>query len=322
MCRYYCVPTRAPQVSDIPNPDGKTYPLAYLEFRDLDWNSEKNIIKGVSSIRDYGLPCREIGLIPHSCFGGFSFTTDLRRYYLVLSNRAETVTVSEEEFEGDKLVKIVWVVKTEFPNEVKSKMLEQMTTEFPDKVKALTEEQLVRFTKEQLVHRIQEEFWLDPNKDYIVRKAIHSSNGGFVYDLSNTVKYDHKSKFWYPNSWIFKSTTDRGKTNVREEGTMELISINETFPKNFFDLSDIKQLERGTPVRWELSQPPLAKGQLYWSGKEVICKSDYRLSRETAKESRNWTLRRILTLCCVNAVFISLWTDWFFFRRYQKSLDK
>jgi hypothetical protein len=129
-------------------------------------------------------------------------------------------------------------------------------------------------------------FWISPNQDYLIRRAEFCSSIGLNTFIENEVKQDKKSSKWYTEKWTLRSE-DEGKKQ-EEKVIIKIISINAPENDKVFDISQIKEFEPGTTVRWNMDSPPPAEGKLVWDGEKVVGLNEYKFGiatggRETSR---------------------------------------
>ena len=92
---------------------------------------------------------------------------------------------------------------------------------------------------------------------------------------------------------------------MREEGSMEYISLNQPFPKGTFSLEKIEALKPGTPVEWKLDAPPPGKGKLEWDGKKIFAHGEFGENLAMYGTDPNQARKRWILIVCVNGAVIS-----------------
>ncbi len=149
--------------------------------------------------------------------------------------------------------------------------------------------------------------WVDPQKDYIVRKndVICEVPFGILHDsMENEVSQYKSTGLWYPSCWTYEKKRDN-RVEVFEECTLEVKSMNEPIPDEVFTIAALPGLEKGTVVAWFLNDPPPGEIPLVWDGKEIVGEGVMSFNEVMEEVGSKTQQRRRNFIIAVNATFIT-----------------
>jgi len=278
----------------------------------------------VGIAEDTTIPCvKTMGFVTDDIFSQkrhfVNLSTYLRRFE---GKEASSTIVVQEEFKDI----FCSVIKKSTNESLKGSRLEKVEVvdesgnpivdEFGNPT-FLSEEELDDILKKTKISRL-DEIWLDPTKNYAIRRMVMKDSFIKVhFILENDLKLDVVSGCWYPASWTFEEY--RGdQLRVREENTLEVISINKKIdPKRFTleSLGDI--LKPGTPVEWKLDTPPPGKGKLEWDGKKIFAHGEFGENFALYGADPDRAKKRWIIIICVNVAIISAIFAIYYYLRLQ-----
>ena len=138
------------------------------------------------------------------------------------------------------------------------------------------------------------------------------------------MKQDKSSGVWYPSYWVYEQYrydpfTGNEHLEVREENTLEVISINKPIDPKRFTLESLGDLLKpGTPVEWKLDSPPPGKGKLEWDGKKIFAHGEFGENWAMYGTDPDRTRKRWIIIVCVNGALISaIFAIYYYFRCYR-----
>lgn len=192
------------------------------------------------------------------------------RVRAVSQNESPGLIIAQEEFKDCSCVKITL---TEEIRDLHGLPTPSKTNEQGERVN-LTESEIKEYLKKRDARSVVE-VYLDPGKKYAVRRMVRFDSVIKVRSvLENEMKQDPESGVWYPSHWVYEQYR-YDQLQVREENTMEVISINKKIDPKRFTLESVEGLKPGTPVIWKLDTPPPGKGKLEWDGKKIFAHGEH-----------------------------------------------
>jgi hypothetical protein len=180
----------------------------------------------------------------------------------------------------------------------------------------LSQEEAYHEIQKKLAVQMLDEIWLDPAKNYAIRRMV--SKDSFIKThliLENDLQLDESSGVWYPASWTFEEYQN-DQLRVREENTLEVISINKPIDPKRFTLESLGDLLKpGTPVEWKLDTPPPGKGKLEWDGKKIFAHGEFGENFALYGTEPDRARKRWIMIVCVNvAVIAALFAIYYYLR--------
>lgn len=261
---------------------------------------------------------KTLGYFPDSIYLQTRFV-DIREYltyfvHAVVKNELPGLQIAHEVFKGSSCIKIT------FTEEIRDLRGLPVPTRINDQGRSisLTESEVKEFMRKKNA-RLVVEIYLDPNKNYAIRRMVqHNSLIARRDIVENELKKDMSSDVWYPVHWTYEQY-HHDRLKVREENTLEVVSINQKIdPKRFTleSLGDI--LKPGTPVEWKLDTPPPGKGKLEWDGEKIFAHGEFGENWALYGTAPNQARRRWIIVVSVNIAVISLIFVLHYLRKYLR----
>jgi hypothetical protein len=79
-------------------------------------------------------------------------------------------------------------------------------------------------------------FLLDPEKDYVVRRARNQNNKGHITDQTDVEYRPHDVAGWVPSSWVFNKYSKAGNTLRTTRVEVVELHVNDPQPDELFDI--------------------------------------------------------------------------------------
>jgi hypothetical protein len=230
-----------------------------------------------------------------------------------LEDGSPAVSVTQEKFKDDLCFKVRWFRELRNISGIGKIMDGKTGMELK-----LTQEEMNGVLKKSNAHSVIEVF-IDPEKNGAIRKmADYDTFSRSRKVLEKELKQDKSTGLWYPSHWIFEKYHN-DQLILREENTLEVISLNKPIDSKRFTLQSVEGLKPGTPVTWKLDTPPPGKGKLEWDGKKIFAHGEFGenlISHEldAIKARKRWTF-----IVCFNITAIAAIIAFQLWRRKNKS---